>query len=64
MQKYFKLIRNIAITGNAVYVLWILFNAIDDGFKASLVEIVSCVGLVALLITNTVLLIGYKKDTL
>ena len=49
-------LRYIAIAGNVVYVLWIVRNGIDEGFRGRLVEVVSMAGLLVLLILNVVLL--------
>lgn len=61
MEKYYKPLITITIIGNVVYVLWILFNAIDSGFGGSPVAIVSYIGLIALLIVNTLLIISKKR---
>jgi hypothetical protein len=39
-----------------VYVLWIVRNGIDEGFRGRPVEVVSLAGLLALLILNVALL--------
>ena len=56
-----KLFRGIAIAGNVIYVLWILANGINEGFKGTIVEIVSYVGLLLLLTLNTVLVFRKEK---
>jgi hypothetical protein len=56
-----NLFRYIAIAGNAIYVLWILVNGISEGFKGTIVEIVSYIGLLLLLALNTVLLFRKEK---
>jgi hypothetical protein len=56
-----NLLRYIAIAGNVIYVLWILVNGINEGFKGTTVEIVSYVGLLLLLALNTVLLFRKEK---
>ena len=50
-----------AIAGNVVFVLWILFNGINEGFKGTMVEKVSFISLMGLLVVNTFLLIRYRK---
>lgn len=47
----------LAVTGNALFVAWVLYNAIDSGFRGTLPEVVSGLGLVALLVLDTVLLV-------
>jgi hypothetical protein len=56
----YNLFNYAAIAGNVIYVLWILRNGIDEGFSGSIVQIVSYVGLLFLLMLNTVLL--YRKE--
>jgi hypothetical protein len=52
----FKLLRLAAVCGNVVFVLWIIYNAIDDGFQGTPYEIASGIGLILLLSLNSVLL--------
>lgn len=52
----YNLLRYVALFGNAVYLLWILRNGINEDFRARPVELVSCVGLMFLLALNFVLL--------
>ena len=51
-----RLLRTLAIAGNVLFVLWILYNGINEGFKGTLPEIISYIALVILLGMNTVLL--------
>ena len=48
----------LAVAGNAVFVLWLLVNAIDEGFRGALPQIVSAISLTALLILDSVLIIS------
>ena len=50
------LLKYAAMAGNVLYVLWILYNGIDEGFSAPLVQKVAYLGMIVLLILNTVLL--------
>lgn len=53
-----KTIRYIAVVCNAIFVAWLLFNAIDEGFRAvNRVELVSMISLIALLLLNIILLL-------
>ncbi len=54
--KIYNLLRYIAIFLNLVYVLWILYNGIDEGFRGNIVAIIAPLGLVLLLIINVILL--------
>jgi len=49
-------IRYFVIAGDAVFVLWIIRNGMEAGFRGRPVEVVSWVGLIALLVLNAVLL--------
>jgi hypothetical protein len=50
-----KLFRYAVISGNAVYILWITYNGIDEGFSGTMVQKVSYVGLLILLVLNIIL---------
>ena len=56
MNKYLKIILPLAILGNVLYALWILYNGIDSGFTGSPVAVASYIGLIFLLIVNSILL--------
>ncbi|MGI9034500.1 MAG: hypothetical protein ACR2GD_00545 [Pyrinomonadaceae bacterium] len=58
-----RLLRYIAIAGNIIFVLWILVNAIDEGFSGvGRVEIVSYIGLLFLLTLNVFLLCRQQSN--
>jgi hypothetical protein len=57
----YKFLRFIAIIGNLIFVLWILRNGVNEGFKANIIQIVSYIGLIFLLILNTFLLYGSQR---
>ncbi|MFI5140189.1 MAG: hypothetical protein ACHQIM_20375 [Sphingobacteriales bacterium] len=59
--KFISLLRNAAIGGNVLFILWVSFNAMDEGFSGTLIEKLSYFALVALLITNIVLLLINQK---
>ena len=51
--KIYKILRFIAIVGNVLYFLWILYNGISEGFaNIGTVQGVSYIGLMVLLILN------------
>jgi hypothetical protein len=52
----FKLLRYLAVLGNTVFILWILYNGIDEGFQGTRVEVFSYIALILLLSLNAVLL--------
>jgi len=51
-------LRNAAIAGNVLYVLWMLRNGLEVGFRGRPVEVASIAGLIVLLALNIVLLLG------
>lgn len=53
----YNLFRYAAIAGNVAFILWMLMNGIDDGFKATHYQIVSYVGLFLLLALNSFLIL-------
>lgn len=48
-----------AIGGDIIFILWVVRNGIDSGFRGTPPEVASFIGLVALLTLNAVLL--YNK---
>ncbi len=56
-----KQLKYIAIFGNVIYILWIVYNGIDDGFRdIGSIQTISLIGLLVLLILNSVL---FLKET-
>ncbi len=52
-----KLLRYIALAGNTIFILWIVYNGIDEGSRSiGRVEVVSLTGLLLLLALNIILL--------
>jgi hypothetical protein len=56
-----QLLRYVAIVGNGVYILWIVWNGINEGFKSTPVQVVSYLGIITLLALNGVLLYRQTK---
>ena len=52
----YNLLKYAAIAGSIIYVLWILVNGITEGFRGTIVEVVSYIGLILLLSLNIILL--------
>jgi len=46
----------LAIFGNVIFILWIIYNGIDEGLSAAPVQIASYLGLVILLLLNIFLI--------
>ncbi len=57
--KLYALLKYAAISGNLMYILWILYNGINEGFNAPPAMFVSYIGILLLLMLNIILL--YKK---
>ena len=55
------LIKYLAIAGNVLFILWVTYNGIDEGFRGTRVQIASYVGLMLLLVLNTVLILRKGK---
>ncbi|MDR3583538.1 MAG: hypothetical protein P4L62_04225 [Candidatus Pacebacteria bacterium] len=51
-----KILRLLALLGNVIFILWITYNGIDEGFRGNLVQKASYISLMALLAINFFLL--------
>jgi len=51
-----KSLKYLAIAGNVIFSLWLLFNGVDEGFKATPMQLFSYLSLWILLGLNTYLL--------
>ncbi len=51
----------LAIAGNVLFVLWILYNGINESFQGTTIEKISYVTLMGLLAVNAFLLIRNRK---
>ncbi len=58
---FVPLLKSGAIAGNALFILWVTYNAIDDRFSGTVPEKISYITLMALLVTNCLLLIRSFK---
>lgn len=56
-------LRYAAISGNLVFLFWILFNGINEGFKASIAEKFYYIGLMVILSLNSFCLLARSKQT-
>ena len=61
MARFRLWLRYAAIAGNVLYVLWMLRNGLEVGFRGRPVEVASITGLIVLLALNTVLLLGQSS---
>jgi hypothetical protein len=52
-----KYLKNIALAGNIIFIFWIIYNGVDEGFRAAgRVEVFSLISLLCLLLLNIFLL--------
>ncbi len=49
--------RYAAILGNFVFMVWVIYNGIDEGFQGTFYQILSYIGLILLLTLNSILLL-------
>ena len=57
----YNLFKYLAIAGNVLFILWVTYNGIDEGFSGTLSEKASYVGLMLLLALNTALILRKGK---
>jgi hypothetical protein len=60
-RKTLSVLRYVAIVGNMIFVVWVLHNGMNEGFKGTPVEVLSYISLVVLLLLN-VFLIGRRQS--
>lgn len=58
---FFALLTFAAVLGNALFILWMLYNGIDEGFRATPYQLMSYIGLTVLLLLNSFLIL--RKTT-
>ena len=51
------LLKYLAIAGNILFILWVTYNGVDEGFQGTLVQKASYLCLVLLLVLDTVLIL-------
>jgi hypothetical protein len=56
-----KLLFWATVAGNSIFILWILYNGINEGFKGTIVEKFSFAALITLLAINIYLLLNSRK---
>jgi hypothetical protein len=63
MKEIKKIITMLAAAGNIMFILWILYNGINENFQAKLLEKISYIGLMGLLAVNSFLLLSKKENS-
>ncbi len=56
MNNLSKVLKYCAVAGNVLFILWMLYNGMDEGFRATPYQLASYLGLTLLLLLNSVLL--------
>jgi hypothetical protein len=56
------LMRSAAIACNILFVLWMTFNALKEGFSGTIYEKISYAGLICLLALNSYLVLGGARQ--
>jgi hypothetical protein len=56
-----ELLFGAAVAGNILFILWILYNGINEGFRGTLIQKVAFITLTGLLATNTFLLVRGRR---
>jgi hypothetical protein len=56
------LMRFAAISGNVLFILWVTYNGINEGFRGTLPEKISYIGLMSLLALNSYLIVTGSKQ--
>ena len=56
------LMRSATIAGNILFVLWMTFNALKEGFSGTIYEKISYAGLICLLALNSYLVLGAGRQ--
>ena len=64
MNEINKFLTVIAAAGNIIFILWILYNGINEGFQGTLPEKISYISLIGLLAINSFLLLRRIKKTI
>jgi len=58
-----KLLTYVAILGDILFAFWIIYNAIDEGFSGSIVQVVSSISLVVVLSLNIAILYSKRNSS-
>jgi len=56
------LLRFAAISGNVLFILWVTYNGINEGFRGTVPQKMSYAGLMCLLLLNCYLIVAKSKQ--
>jgi hypothetical protein len=59
----FNFLQAIAIIGNGLFLIWFLYMRINEGFRGTIFQTLSTIGLICLLILNACLLFAAKTKS-
>jgi hypothetical protein len=62
MNEINKYLKVLAVSGNLLFILWILYNGINESFAGTLPEKISYIVLIGLLAVNSFLLFSKEKE--
>ena len=51
----------LALAGNSVFIVWVLYNGIDEGFRGTPAQIASWLLLTALLVLDSALIVSRRN---
>ena len=57
MAAFHELLTYAAVAGNGLFILWMLYNGMDEGWRATPYQLLSYAGLTVLLILNSYLVL-------
>ncbi|HYM95413.1 MAG TPA: hypothetical protein VET23_14845, partial [Chitinophagaceae bacterium] len=57
-KELFLFLKYAAVAGNILFMLWITYNALKEGFNGTFWEKLSCISLMGLLMVNSILVLG------
>ncbi len=57
------LLKYLAIFGNGLFILWMLYNGMDEGWRATPIQLANYIGLTVLLLLNSFLILRRDKHS-
>jgi hypothetical protein len=57
-KQFVALLRVAAISGNILFILWVTFNGLKEGFSGTIYQKLSYIGLMGLLLINSFLILS------
>jgi hypothetical protein len=60
--RIYSFLRDAAIIGNGLFLIWFLYMRIYEGFRGTIYQTLSTIGLICLLILNAYLLVRSRSN--